>query len=426
MSSSLTTLFGSRSRHGTLHAAAAALIAITGSIGAARAHDTDSASAVAVSTALDREDGGGDEVAFQVVWKGKTTDLATIEAEVGTIAAETAAHWAPLAIELEARLHLTDDGRVLLLSDGNNSQTKKHFELIARTTAAVDAVLPLPERTDESDETDEENAREAGTDETDTDADDGEGKRYMPRPSDDATVVLIEAADADAYKLVLAHLMRTEEYLADWLPTAAVQSGFSLKQPLCATWIRVLDGQEEFDARNELVHRLANLLVARRFGELPFWLECGMAWHFEESLLGEIYCFPYRSGFVFASEHSSWTADLASQFRGKDEPFFDKLCEWQRGTYRGVQARRAFGFSRFMAEHHTAEFGAVLDGLFDLRSRHGVVVMEDGYTWELIPGWEPSASAQLAVFEEHLGEGVLTEVVRYFEKGKKYKPTKRS
>jgi hypothetical protein len=30
------------------------------------------------------------------------------------------------------------------------------------------------------------------------------------------------------------------------------------------------------------------------------------------------------------------------------------------------------------------------------------------------------------VFEEHLGEGVLSEVTRYFEKGKKYKPSKRS
>jgi hypothetical protein len=79
-----------------------------------------------------------------------------------------------------------------------------------------------------------------------------------------------------------------------------------------------------------------------------------------------------------------------------------------------------------MAEHHREEFGAVLDGLFDLRSRDGVNVMPDGLNWELIPGWEPSADQQLAVFEEHLGEGVLSEVTRYFEKGKKYKPSKRS
>jgi hypothetical protein len=346
----------------------------------------------------------------EVQWKGKTTELATIETEVGTVAAQTVARWAPLAVRLEARLHLTDDGRVLLLTDGNSSQAKKYFELIERTTKAVDEVLPLPERAAETGDGEEDPA----------------GKRYMPRPADDATVVLIESADADAYKQVLAHLMETEDYLDDWLPTAAAQSGFTLKRPLCATWIRTLDGQEEFDVRNEIVHRLSNLLVARRFGELPFWLECGMAWHFEEALLGELYCFPYRSGFVFASEHSSWTADLATQFRGKSEPFFEALCEWQRGTYRGTQARRAFGFARFMAEHHEEQFGAVLDALFDLRSRHGVNVMEDGFTWELIPGWEPSAEQQLAVFEEHLGDDVLTEVARYFEKGKKYKPSKRS
>jgi hypothetical protein len=370
-------------------------------------HETHSAAARAA---------GRDDLAVEVQWKGKATDLTTIEMEVGAVAAETAAHWAPLAHELEAYLHLTDDGRVLLLSDGNSSQVKKQMELIARTAAAVDETLPLPER-----EPDPEIDEDVPADEIE-----GEGRLYMPRPQDDATVVLIEAADADAYKLVLAHLMRTEDYLDDWLPTAAVQSGFSLKRPLCATWIRNLDGQEEFDVRNEIVHRLSNLLVGRRFGELPFWLECGMAWHFEESLLGEIYCFPYRSGFVFASEHSSWTSDLATQFRGKDEPFFERLCDWRRGTYQGTQARRAFGFARFMAEHHREEFGAVLDGLFDLRSRDGVNVMPDGLNWELIPGWEPSADQQLAVFEEHLGEGVLSEVTRYFEKGKKYKPSKRS
>ena len=62
-------------------------------------------------------------------------------------------------------------------------------------------------------------------------------------------------------------------------------------------------GMEEWDIENELVHRLAHLLLLRRFGQQPFWLTMGFSWYVEKEMRGAIYCYPYRSGFVWASEH---------------------------------------------------------------------------------------------------------------------------
>jgi hypothetical protein len=351
----------------------------------------------------------GDEATLEVVWKGRTTDLETIERELGEQPAEAVRTWGPFATDREAVLHLSPDGRVLLVTHSDGNQLKKELELIERTAGLVDAILPLPAREEAPDTAPEGDAPEP---------------LYVPRPNDDATVVLVQSSDQEEYALVLDKLVASEPYLESFGLSARRLAGFTLVRPLVATWIESLDGQEEWDVRNELVHRLAHLLVARRFGELPFWLESGIAWHVEEQLMKGIYCFPYRNQFVFATEHSAWTSELASAFRRREAPFFEDLCAWQRGTYRGAQARQSFGFARFLAEHHSDVFGAVLDDLFDLRSRHGVVVHDDG-NWELIPGWEAPAADQLAVFQRHLGEDVLSEVATYFEKGSKYKPKKR-
>lgn len=395
-------------------AAVLAAVLSTPSLAARSALDPLAASAPALVEAR------RDEAAVEVVWKGRTTDLETIERELGAQPVEAVRTWGPFALDREAVLHLSPDGRVLLVTHSDGNQLKKELELIARTSELVDAILPLPERADAT-----EGAAPEDTSAEEGGAEEGAAEPlYVPRPMDDATVVLVQSSDQEEYVLVLEKLVASEPYLEAFGLSARRLAGFTLVRPLVATWIESLDGQEEWDVRNELVHRLAHLLVARRFGELPFWLESGIAWHVEEELMKGIYCFPYRNQFVFATEHSAWTAELASAFRRREAPFFEDLCAWQRGTYRGAQARQSFGFARFLAEHHRAEFGAILDDLFDLRSRHGVVVHDDG-TWELIPGWEAPAADQLAVFQRHLGEDVLSEVATYFEKGSKYKPKKR-
>ncbi|QDU85063.1 hypothetical protein Pla163_21880 [Planctomycetes bacterium Pla163] len=338
-----------------------------------------------------------------VHWKGHPTDVATITEVLGEEVGRIAARWALIADERDANVHLTDDGRVLLFTHSQRSEVKKELELVHDTLELVDEQLPArpPAQVDPQDET----------------------VSRMPDPTDEGTLVLLQAADEEEYLVLLDEATSSEPYLKEWRSSARRLAGFTLTQPLVAMWIESLDGQEEWDIRNELVHRLAHLAIARRFGELPYWLQMGLNWHFEEELLSGIYCFPYRSQFVFATEHSSWPSDLAKDFRNHKGPYFEELAGWRRGSYQGPQARQAFGFARFLLTHHRDETPQLLANLFHLRATRGVVVRADG-GWELIPGWEAEPELQAQVFEDLLGDDVLEQAKLYFEKGKRYKKPK--
>lgn len=339
-----------------------------------------------------------------VNWKGHPTDVATITDELGEEVGRIAARWALIADERDANVHLTDDGRVLLFTHSLRSKVKKELELVADTLALVDEQLPArpSPQVDAGDET----------------------ASRMDDPTDTGTMVLLQAADEEEYHVLLDEVIKGEVYLWEWRTSARRLAGFTLTQPLVAMWIESLDGQEEWDIRNELVHRLAHMTVARRFGELPYWLQMGFNWHFEEELLSGIYCFPYRSQFVYATEHSSWPSDLAKDFRNRKKPYFEDLANWRRGSYQGEQARQAFGFARFLLTHHQEQTPQMLANLFHLRATQGVVVRADG-GWELIPGWEAEPDRQAQLIEGILGEDGLEQAALYFEKGKRYKKPKR-
>lgn len=333
-----------------------------------------------------------------IEWDGREADAAAIAEALGDEVARVVTHWALVAERQDAAVHLSKDGRVLLFTHSERSKLKKELALVAETLEAVDAIVPKrPEPSN----------RDAG-------------EPHMQPPTDSETLVLLQAEDEEEYVVLLSEVVALEPYLADWATSARRLAGFTLTRPLAAAWIETLDGQEEWDIRNELVHRLAHIAIARRFGEIPYWLQMGLNWHIEEELLGAVYCFPYRAEFVWASEHTSWESDLKREFRRRDTPFFEDLAQWTRGRYQGAQARQAFGFARFLARHHDQLLPQVLSDLFHLRSCDGVVVHESG-AWELIPGWEPSADAQRAIFERIVGHDVLHEVTEFFVDGKRYK-----
>lgn len=341
-----------------------------------------------------------------VVIDGRRVELEEVSSSLGPEVARVAGRWSEVADRLEADVHLTEDGRVLLLTHSSGARAKKEMKLVGETLALVDELLP---------------ARPAATD-----AGKGSASSRMPAPKDEDTLVLLQPADQKEYVAVLAEVVEGVPYLEAWHGTAKSLPGFTLSQPLVAAWIESLDGQEEFDVRNELVHRLAHLAIARRFGELPYWLQTGLSWHVEEEVLGTIYCFPYRDAFVWATEHSSWDKDLARAFKTeKTGAFFTDLCAWRRGTYRADEARQAFGLARFLVTHHREAAPQVLADLFHLRATEGVKSRPGG-GWDLIPGWEPDAAGQRAVFERVLGPEALEQAARYFALGKRYKAPKPS
>ena len=347
---------------------------------------------------------GGSPIVFV---GGKKTPLGELAGSLGDDVSEEATRWAAAADSIGAGLHVVAGGRVLLVTHSTKRKLKKELALIGDTLELVDELLP---------------ARPVATNE----GADQPSARRMPDPSDEGVLVLLQPKNDEEYGQLLEVVVEGERYLQAWKDSARRLPGFTISRPAVAMWIELLDGQEEFDIRNELVHRLAHLAIARRFGELPYWLQTGLSWLVEEELLGAIYCFPYRDEFVWATEHTSWDKDLAREFKkakGSDS-YFAGLAAWKRGSYRSDEARQAFGMARFLMEHHREDTPQLLSNLFHLRATKGV--KSAGRGWELIPGWEPDAKDQRAEFERVLGEGILSEAAKSFAKGKRYKkPRKR-
>jgi hypothetical protein len=90
--------------------------------------------------------------------------------------------------------------------------------------------------------------------------------------------------------------------------------------------------------------------AAFKYGRQPYWLLQGFAWHAEMELRRGIYCFPYRSGFVWAVEHTGWRARVggavARQERGAARRGRDAQAR-QRSTTQG--ALNAWGAATFLA-----------------------------------------------------------------------------
>jgi hypothetical protein len=242
-----------------------------------------------------------------------------------------------------------------------------------------------------------------------------------PWQRDTETAVLVAARDADDYGAALELLAERHEHLRGWIEQARATAGCTLESPLIAIWLLEGGGLEEYRPENELVHRLATLLVHRRFDHQPAWMLQGLAWHFEDALLDTLYCFPGRSEFVFATEHAGWDKALKSEHADVEALACADVIALERGRFDAGAAQRAFGAARFLAEHRADALPQVLEELRLLREEKGIEHGTDG-TWKRIPGYEPSAADVEAVLVKAAGEDVLAEMLASFRKGKGYRP----
>jgi hypothetical protein len=376
--------------------------------------------ALAASTsfaALDRAD-------IRVTWQGKRYTPATLPSEIGKEPLSAMEFWRPWAEEHEYQMAFNDDARVMLLLSRKRSP-KKSLAQIEETAAVVGDVAPLaaprpvvserPERGDKDGKPGVE--LDPGVEPEDmtwTWEDTGP-------PLGTQTAVVLELYGRDEYFAVLDLLAEHHEYLAPWVSSAGERNGFSLEQPLCAAFLKDGPGSEEWDPENELVHRTAQLLFKREYGRQPNWLESGLAWYVEQEVRGTLYCFPYRNGFVGVTEHTGWDKELKRQYKKRDDVDMDALADFGRGTFDRDSALHAFGAGTFLAEHHSEDLPRILEELFTTIRTEGRVNHDDG-TWELIPGYEPSAETQQAIIAKHLGPRWMDELHESFKKGRSYRP----
>jgi hypothetical protein len=355
----------------------------------------------------------------RIHWEGSEIAAGELPGQLGASAAAVAADWAPWAAERGYRAALNADGRVLLLVD-EKTRTKAFEEqlaLVEETVALVDAMAPLPAERDRTLTTGGVSDASSG----------GRDGAWSHEWQDDGpaleseTIVVLCAKDQASYGAALDRLAEAEPYLQGWVQGAKSLSGFVLERPLFAGFRADGLGSKEWNADGELVHRLTQLLISRRFGVQPYWLKTGIAWRVENELQGSIYCFPYRDEFVYATEHGDWERELRGLHKKVASLEMGALSEWPRGTYRPEHARRAFGLACFVAEHHEDALSGILEDLRKLRDEKGIVRHADG-TWERIAGWEASPADQRAVLAAHLGEGFLDELLAFFQRGRKYRP----
>jgi hypothetical protein len=369
------------------------------------------------------------------VWKGRTYPVDALPDELPAAAARAIDMWSGWVDEHGYRMALDPEGRVLLVSDRSTGKT---MQLVAETVRFFDERLPAPPR-DEVDgrplgvggtgsagsgaipEDPDEPIPEDPDEEGEPPGDDLQRALYGwteqwgsgSLPLDQETITLLSLNGEDDYGSVLDHLAGLAPYLAAWVEPARGNLGFVLEQPLCGAWVHGGAGQEEWSPEGELVHRLSELLLTRRFGRQPYWLVQGWAWHAEMELRGAIYCYPYRDEFVYEVEHAAWPADLRALAAEPDTFGVSSVSALRRGAWSGRDARLAFGTVAWMASERVETLPPLLESLraaWDEGSR----VDLGGGDWERNVDYEVETKKQDQLLRRHIGDDLWTELAAYW------------
>jgi hypothetical protein len=371
------------------------------------------AALLALLAALHAPAGAGEP---SLKWKGRAYKLSELPAELPKEVAEAARPLAEWTERKGYRMELTPEADCLLIVSRKSSSPDEHFALVRETLAAFDALIAPRVDTPETSGGGGKPAR--GRLEDFDLPEIGKQEAEMPRLPHQTPVVL-EARNAADYKSALAALIESCPWLADWAgETGERANGLVLPRPLFGAWLVDAPGNEEWDPRNELVNRLAQLVLIDRGGVQPYWLLSGVAWDVELAVRKGIYCFPYRDGFVGIEEHGGWSPQLRAKFeaRAKEPPTAAEIASLKRGSYVDGHAALAWGTAHWLLKHHAAQLPAILADLDLARRKQGIEVAEDG-SWKTIPDWDWPDATLDEILRRHLGQDVFAELGAAFSAG---------
>lgn len=380
----------------------------------------------------------------QVTWKDKTYPVDALPGPMSAQAKEAVENWAAWAREHDYRLDVDPTARILLVSPQASTPPQRPLELIAATAKLYDALLPPPKKATANPDSRAEPASstpEAGGSTAPIPEDPESAPPVLVPPKkqpksapgksapksswgsaefepDSQAAVMLILRNQGEYAQALDLLGKQQSYLKDWREDARSQSGFAIESPLCGAYIASLDGQEEWNPDNELVHRVMQLLVLRRFGTMPFWLQTGLSWHAEFSVLNTVYCFPYRSEFVGVGEHGGWDKELHNRFESRiGKPVeITEFAEWKRGSYQDGPAKLAWGMVDFIAKVEPKQFSALLEEFRVTRDQDNRTKKPDG-TWERKRNYEIPTDRQREILQKNVGEDLFENATAYWAKG---------
>ncbi|MCB9903223.1 MAG: hypothetical protein H6831_02350 [Planctomycetes bacterium] len=337
-----------------------------------------------------------------VRWDGRPYVIDELPEELGEAPRQAARSWAAWCDDNGYAMELDEGGRVLLVTENGSKKLTKARGLVKKTSAHFDKILPAPAET-------EGHPGEV--------AEWGAGSS----PLDHDTAVLFVLGDMKDQAKLLDELAAQNDYLTGWAQSAKNLVGFVLERPLVGAYLESAPDLKEWRPENELVHRLTELLFLRRFGRQPWWLQQGIAWQAEIELEKGVYCFPYRSEFIYAVEHAAWPSNVKGLYyrKGKESVPLDlqRLTDWNRSSYDAQAAWTAWGAAHFLIHEHGDSLPTFLRDLHRYRDEHDRVDNGDG-TWQRVLGYEIPVDALGEKMELHFGADVLAEAGTYLGKGK--------
>jgi len=359
-------------------------------------------------------------------WRGKSYTTRALPKELGEPARRPIEVWTDWARENDYRFDYDAEARVLLLSHGRGGTPTKKVELVARTIAWFDGILPLPPpQPAQAAKPDgappkADGAPASGPDGAPAGQPAGAPASEAAAPgfvADAQPAVMLVLRDERDRSSVLEQLAARHPYLADWVRSTGQQLGFVLEEPLCGAYVEKASGQKEWSPNPELVHRVAELLTLRRFGRVPFWIAQGLGWEAEIDLDDSVWCFPYRTEFVYAAEHGAWPVHLRNDFKDRvDKPVaIHEVASWPRGRFEARPARVAWGLVHVAATRARPGFSQALEELRQLRDVQDRRSTGPN-TWERVPGYEVPPGEQERILLKHLGAEFLNDASDWFRK----------
>ena len=350
--------------------------------------------------------GGRDDTGVRVEWNGKKRDSSDLPKKLPRSAREALRKWEPWALERGYSFTISEDGRVVLVRPKRGSASRS-LKLIERVCTDFDAFLPAPTRglsvTLYDDPLSETSERERGSG----------NLGALDRDS----VVLLDLANELDLRSAAFFLADEHEYLRDWAEAeGSTQSGFVLYRPLCGAWLDDAPGEVEWDADNELVHRLTSLLLLRRFGPLPDWAHRGFCWRLEHNLRGDVESFPNASEPTETAR--GWSKQLKSRLRSRESSLrFEEIADWGE-DYGNEQAALAWGTLSYLTDEHPEILSRFFEDLRVVREREGVT--RAGGRGTVAP-----LERQLELLEIHVSRDVLDELTEYMARGRMKKKVKK-
>jgi hypothetical protein len=348
-----------------------------------------------------------------VTWKGEQLSAVeleeTLSEEVSALISgevmEQLARFSEWVLANEYTVTLSNDARVVLIT-ASKKVSMRRMKLVDETVAVFDQLMSLGEEGDGPA------------------AENGAGSPKSSRP-----VVLVETEDEGQYRALVSGLASQDPDMERWAASVTGQPGFSEMRIASAVWQSEPVGYEigeVWRSENELVNRLARLLLHRRYGRQPTWLGVASAWRVEMEVLDTIYCFPYRGGFVGVGDHGGWQTHLKSEFkkRKKSDLRPDEFAAWKPNTWDEEEAHMAWGFVEFLARHKPGVLGAFAAEYRELFEVGYLTTFPDG-SWRTNPSFVVSLEEQAALLESLGGEGLFDAASEFFRKGKRYRPARR-